>query len=109
MPRLVVTSARSPLSSPCALAVAGFSLDQLSVKVAYDLLTIEGAQNEATQEVEEFLYKGISTKSFVKRFTLADHVRVVGSKLSNGILSITLERYVPEDKTSMLIDIEKGD
>ena len=91
------------------VAVAGFSLDELSVKVADDTLTIEGAQEESSQVVEEFLYKGISTKSFIKRFTLADHVCVIGSKLSNGILSITLERVVPEDKQSMLIDIEKGD
>jgi molecular chaperone IbpA len=91
------------------VAVAGFSQEDLTVELTDRFLTIEGARDEATQVVEEFLYKGISSKSFKKRFNLADNVRVIGSKLSNGILSIILERVVPDEQKPMLIDIERGD
>ena len=56
----------------------------------------------------EFLYRGIATRSFQRRFNLADHVRATGAKLENGLLHIFLERELPEAMKPRTIAIETG-
>jgi len=82
------------------LAVAGFREGDINVTVDRNLLTISGEKIESLEELEknvEYLHRGISSRSFVRTFTLADHVEVSGADVSNGILAITLERQIPEE------------
>ena len=80
------------------LAVAGFREGDITVTVEKNLLTIEGDRFETeTDTPVEYLHRGISSRSFTRTFTLADHVEVVNASVDSGILSITLERKVPEE------------
>lgn len=76
------------------VAVAGFSQDELDLTYQSNLLTIIGRKEEAQQS--EYLHRGIAGRPFEHRFELADHVRVIGAGLENGLLSIELIREVPE-------------
>ena len=79
------------------LAVAGFHEGDISVTVEKNNLTIEGEQAINIDNPVEYLHRGISARNFTRTYTLADHVEVTGAVVSNGILSITLERKVPEE------------
>ena len=86
------------------LAVAGFGKDDLSVMVKENNLTIEG---DISHKDSAFVHQGISQRKFSRNFVLAEDVLVKGSDLSNGILSIFLERVIPEEKKARTIDIGK--
>ncbi|MDO9562370.1 MAG: Hsp20 family protein [Bradyrhizobium sp.] len=77
-----------------SLAVAGFSPDEISVTAEQNVVTIEG--NRAEKAEREFLYRGISTRSFKRQYSLADHVEVRGAVFDNGLLRIELVRQIPE-------------
>ncbi len=77
-----------------SLAVAGFSPDEISVTAEQNVVTIEGQKPEKVER--EFLYRGISTRSFKRQFSLADHVQVKGAAFDNGLLRIELVREIPE-------------
>jgi molecular chaperone IbpA len=80
------------------LAVAGFREGDITVTVEKNILTIEGDRFETETEANvEYLHRGISSRSFTRTFTLADYVEVVNASSDSGILSITLERKVPEE------------
>jgi molecular chaperone IbpA len=82
------------------LAVAGFNDGDITITVEKNLLTIKGEQRQDLDELEkeiEYLHRGISARSFSRTFTLADYVEVIGAKAENGILTIELERQVPEE------------
>ena len=79
------------------LAVAGFSEDDLHIELHNNQLTVTGtSEKSASTESVEYLYKGIAGRSFERRFQLADHIKVVGAGLKNGLLHVELERDVPE-------------
>ena len=77
-----------------SLAVAGFSPDEISITAEQNVVTVEGGKTEKTER--EFLYRGISTRSFRRQFSLADHVEVRGAGFDNGLLKIELVRQIPE-------------
>lgn len=78
-----------------SIAVAGFSEDELSVEVKENALII--AAKKAEQDAERsYLHRGIATRAFERRFTLADHIRVTGASHVDGMLHIELQREVPE-------------
>ncbi len=77
-----------------SLAVAGFAPDEISVTAEQNVVTIEGTKAEKAER--EFLYRGISTRSFRRQFSLADHVEVRGAAFDNGLLKIDLVRQIPE-------------
>ena len=78
------------------MAVAGFGEDDLDVTVKENSLTIKGKKSDGEPEKVKYLYRGIATRSFERRFELADHIKVTGARLENGILSLELVREVPE-------------
>src|SRR5215831_417884 len=55
---------------------------------------------------KQFLYRGIAGRNFERRFQLADHVKVTGAKLANGLLTIELQREIPEEKKPRAIEIK---
>jgi molecular chaperone IbpA len=85
------------------LAVAGFSRDQISIETQDRLLKITG---EAQKDEREYTYKGISTRSFTRQFTLAEYVEVTDATLQDGILSVSLKRSVPEEKQPRKVKID---
>lgn len=90
------------------MAVAGFSESELSISSEQNTLTVNGERQAEDEASAEFLYRGIATRSFQRRFNLADHVRVTGAKLENGLLHIFLERELPEAMKPRTIEIETG-
>ena len=91
------------------MAVAGFSENELDITTENNHLVVTGNRPEE-EETEEnaFLYRGIATRSFERRFNLAEHVKVSGARLDNGLLHIELEREIPEAMKPRQIKIESG-
>lgn len=88
------------------VAVAGFAEDELEITHEPNLLVVSGQHRQA--EDGEYLHRGLSMESFTRRFQLADHVKVAGASLSNGLLVIDLVREVPEEMKPRRIEIGSG-
>jgi molecular chaperone IbpA len=76
------------------MAVAGFSADEIEMVHHENRLTFKGHKKE--QEEAHYLHRGIATRSFTQTFNVADHVKVTGARLDNGLLTVELKREVPE-------------
>ena len=92
------------------LAVAGFREGDIKITLEKNVLTIKGEQTISLDELEkeeskEYVHRGISARSFDRTFTLADYVEVLGAKAENGILTIELERQVPEEQKPKTVAI----
>ncbi|WP_264211377.1 Hsp20 family protein [Leisingera thetidis] len=90
-----------------SIAVAGFAEDDLSVEVKENALVV-AARKADDGEDRTFLHRGIATRAFERRFTLADHVRVTGASHENGMLHIDLHREVPEALKPRRIEISSS-
>jgi molecular chaperone IbpA len=91
------------------MAVAGFGEADLSIEAKEDVLTVKGEKkSEASEKESEFLYRGIASRAFERRFQLADHVEVKGASLENGLLHIDLVRNIPEAMKPRTISISTG-
>jgi molecular chaperone IbpA len=90
------------------MAVAGFSQDELNVDVKELSLTIRG-EKKPEGEKRQFLHHGIATRTFERRFQLADHVEVRGANLKDGLLHIDLVRNVPERLKPRTVAIGSGE
>ncbi|WP_170461208.1 Hsp20 family protein [Ruegeria arenilitoris] len=87
-----------------SIAVAGFAEDDLTIEVKENALIVAG--KKATEDTKRtYLHRGIATRAFERRFALADHVRVTGASLENGMLHIDLKREVPEALKPRRIEI----
>ena len=78
-----------------SMAVAGFGDRDLAIEVKENTLSIHG-EKRVEQEDTTFLHRGIASRSFERRFQLADHVVVKGASLENGLLHVDLVRELPE-------------
>lgn len=87
------------------LAVAGFKDGEISITTERNQLTVKGEQAIELSEDVEYLHRGISARNFTRSWTLADHVEVIGAKSENGILTISLERKIPEEQKPKQIAI----
>ena len=89
------------------MALAGFDKKDISVEVADGVLTIKSIKDKDTGATDEYtLYKGISMRNFTRKFTLADDIVVNDAVLENGMLSISLERIIPEEKKPRMITVK---
>ena len=86
-----------------AMAVAGFTQDELTITQEQSMLFVSG--QKANADDVQYLHRGIAGRSFQRRFELADHVRVVSSGLVNGLLTIDLKREIPEAMKPRQIEI----
>jgi molecular chaperone IbpA len=77
------------------MAVAGFSAEELDITVKENALLVTG-KSKKDDEAKDYLYRGIARRAFERRFQLADHIRVVGASLDNGLLHVDLAREIPE-------------
>ena len=90
------------------MAVAGFGADELDVTAKENTLEITG-RAKTEKEPQRVLHRGIARRAFERRFELADHIKVVGAKLENGILNVDLVREVPESLKPRKIAIDGGE
>jgi molecular chaperone IbpA len=93
------------------MAVAGFAKDEVSIEVQENTLQVIGVKaarenaDSSNKEERKFLHKGISERSFERKFQLGDHIKVLAADLENGLLHVDLERVVPESKKPRKIEI----
>jgi molecular chaperone IbpA len=88
------------------MAVAGFAEAELNVTQKEGELLVTGQAAPSGDGDKEYLYRGIAGRNFERRFQLADHVKVLGASLANGLLTIELKREIPEEKKARAIRIE---
>lgn len=89
------------------MAVAGFTEDELEIEVKDQTLTISGKKVDADED-RTYLHHGIATRSFERRFQLADHVQVTSAKLENGLLHVDTRREIPEALKPRTISIQSS-
>ncbi len=88
------------------VALAGFSKDELNIQLEEGTLVVSGSKQEIDDSEIEYLHKGIANRDFERSWKLAEYVEVVDAKMDNGMLYISLERMVPEEKQPKTIDIQ---
>lgn len=86
------------------LALAGFDKKDIDVSVDNGTLIIKG--EISTEDAAEALHKGIATRKFTRTFALAEYMEVTSAELKNGMLSIVIERIVPEEKKPKSIKVK---
>jgi molecular chaperone IbpA len=86
------------------VAAAGFRQGDIDVEFHEGRLTIRGTGSGAEEGIE-YLHHGISSRNFVRTFTLADYVEVKGAVMRDGVLTVNLERVVPESQKPKTIAI----
>lgn len=91
-----------------AIAVAGFTSDELTIEAKENALRISGAKAENTDESRTFLHRGIAQRGFERRFQLADFVEVQNAELKDGLLRVSLVRNLPERMKARVIAIKSG-
>ena len=90
------------------LAIAGLNEDDLEVSLQSQVLNIR-SKKESDQEPEDnYVHRGIAKRQFEREFTLSDDIVVKGCDLTNGMLTIELEKIIPEEKRARLIPIGKN-
>jgi len=88
------------------MAVAGFSRDELDITVRQNSLVISGKAHKDNEEMRgRYLHRGIARRAFERRFSLADHIKINGASLDNGLLHVDLVREVPEEAKPRQIKI----
>jgi len=95
-----------------SMAVAGFGESELEITVKESSLVVAGKKTKTEENGNgngaegSFLYRGIAQRAFERRFDLADHIKVTGAKLENGLLHIDLVREIPEAKKPRTVRID---
>lgn len=77
------------------MAVAGFASDEIEL-TQHDASLLVSGQRKSPEGERQILHRGIAARTFRQTFNLADHVKVVGARLENGLLTVSLKREVPE-------------
>ncbi len=89
------------------MAVAGFNKKDIEIQLSDGNLTVRSLlDSEEENKSSSFIHRGISQRSFVRKFTLSDEIRVKNAELTDGMLRINLEKLIPEHKKPKLIQIK---
>ena len=91
------------------LALAGFNKQDIEVQYEDNLLTVKSKKSEKVDKTDEdcnIIHRGISQRFFSKSFTIATDVEVKGAELKDGLLTVALERIIPEAKKAKTIEIK---
>ena len=91
------------------VALAGYGKKDIDVTYEDGMLTIKSVKDKETKEVEDnegMLHKGIAKRMFSKSFTIADDVVVKSAELKDGLLKVSMERIIPEEKKARTITIK---
>ena len=84
------------------MALAGFGKDDIEIEVAENTLSV---RSDGKKDKDDSVYRGICFRRFDRKFTLADDIVVNSAALENGMLTIELERIIPEEKKPRLIEV----
>lgn len=87
------------------IAISGFSADDIEISTEGGKLSVVGSVKSNKTATEKYLYRGIGTRNFVHKFTLADTVLVKGADVIDGLLVINLENVIPEERKPRKIAI----
>lgn len=90
------------------IAVAGFEEGEIDITVDKNIMTISGSKSATTETLQpevEYLHRGLSSRDFRQHFQLSEHVEIRNAVIKNGVLSVYLERIVPEDKKPRTVAI----
>tara|TARA_B100001123_G_scaffold74424_1_gene83815 strand:- start:175 stop:612 length:438 start_codon:yes stop_codon:yes gene_type:complete len=89
------------------VALAGYSKEDIELELKENTLTVRNKTKEKVinHQGNGVLHKGISTRQFERSFTISEDIKVKNAELKNGLLNIDLERIIPEEKKSRLIEI----
>jgi molecular chaperone IbpA len=88
-----------------SLAVAGFREDEINISLHDSTLTIKGEKPFNGQPEPSYLHRGLSFRDFTRTFAVAQYIEVLSANMENGLLTITLERIVPESAKPKRIPI----
>ena len=90
------------------VALAGYSKNDIEVELKDSALTVRNKSKEQTvdEKGNGVIHKGISTWQFERAFTISEDIKIKDAELKNGLLTIDLERIIPDEKKSRLIEIK---
>ena len=91
------------------IAVAGFLQAEIDITLEDGVLKVTGEKKSEGEDGTVFIHKGIGARDFQRSFTLSDTIVVQGADLSNGIISISLENVIPDEKKPRRIEIGSGE
>jgi molecular chaperone IbpA len=89
------------------LALAGFTQEDVKITSEQNVLVVRGKTNNDVER--KYLHRGIATRSFERKFQLADHVKVTTAAMENGLLHVRLMKEVPETMKPRTIEINTTD
>jgi len=89
------------------IALAGFSEKDVEVELTENILSIRSIDEKGKENLDtpDYVHRGIANRSFSRKFTLADDIVVRGAEFQNGLLNISLERVIPDEKKPRIIPI----
>ena len=88
------------------VALAGFDKKDIAVEAKDNTLTIRSKREDKTnEEVDGIVHRGIASRQFARSFALGDNIKVNDAKLENGLLTVDLEREIPEEEKPRLIEV----
>lgn len=90
------------------IAVAGFKPEELNIEARENTLTVQGKKAANDDSAKRYLHRGLAERNFERRFQLADYVVVTGAQLADGLLTVDLERQLPEALKARRIEISTG-
>ena len=98
-----IVYAKDSESFKVELALAGYAEDEIKITLQEQVLTIEtdGLEKKET----EYIHQGIAQRKFKKQFTLGEYLVVEGAEFINGLLTITINKELPEEKKPQTIEI----
>lgn len=88
------------------LAVAGYNKSEITIFNENNVLVVSGKKETKTETKSKWIWSGIAQRNFERRFLLEDNIKVIGAEMIDGILSIDLQKIVPEKPKSTLIQIK---
>jgi molecular chaperone IbpA len=101
-----IRASKDELKFSIELALAGLSDKDVDIEVKENQLTIKSVYDTDNNGDDDFVHKGISKRKFTRSFTLADDIEVVGASFKDGLLTIGLERIIPDHKKPQKIKID---
>ncbi len=97
---------KGPYSYAIQFALAGWRMDELSINIEKNVLTVKGDKDYSIKNDEDqFVHQGISERSFIQQFTIGDKVFINDATLNNGMLEINMGVNIPEEEKSINIPI----
>jgi len=97
---------RDGLKFKIEIALAGIDKKDVDIELCDGVLTIKHDGPKEDNSAEEALHKGIAKRAFKLKFTLAEDLEVLGAAIKNGLLTVNLERVVPDHKKPRVIEVK---